>query len=400
MSNESDIEGSEASVASVASSMSKTQHNKKKKNWVFTMYGICEDESDKLEELVTSGFAKTIFFGHEICPKTNRPHIQGYLVCANANSLTNVVSKLNKPFAPNKPNPHVEPARGTAVENYTYSIKERLVNPDAKHRHYGAPVIEPGRKHDDDKYQTYTNLIEEGKITLAQIAEEDLGHFTKHHERYEFQIGLIAQKSIKPPTFVAWFSGDSGTGKSYTAERIAETLGYEIYSAGFENNFFNTYHQEEASIWNDYRPMGMAFGTLLRITDRKGSIINVKGAKTFFNPRIQIFTSPYGIEITQTKDMLQGTEGVERFIQFKRRVGFTAHFASSDRDSIPSLDKVEANSLNVTERFLGVYKQHLIDAGFAEYANNHKVLNTVTPILFKRLIPINPTTEIAMTYGE
>lgn len=89
----------------------------KKKCFTFTAYGINEDESDKLETLVTEdNWAKTIFFTHELGSEGDNPHVQGYIVCHNANSFNTVKNKINGVFN-REINPHIEEAKGTSYQN-------------------------------------------------------------------------------------------------------------------------------------------------------------------------------------------------------------------------------------------------------------------------------------------
>jgi hypothetical protein len=372
--------------------MAHNSNNGTTRNFTFTLYNISEEESDKLEELVNNRFCKSLIYTHELGENGNNHHIQGYLITYTPNRISSIKNKINNLFT-NNPNPHIEKARGSSIDNLRYITKELTIRPNAKHRVYGEPILPIGKKRDDNKFESYVDLLEKGEIKIKEIEEKDRAHFIRHENYYTSLISSLAKVANKPPTFVAWFSGSTGTGKSYTARQIAKTLGYDIYEAGVENNFFNRYEQQDCSIWDDYRSGPITFNQLLNITDKYGCMINIKGTKVFFNPRIQIFTSPLGIDSAKTKDMINSTTLDSKFEQLQRRVKYTAKFFHDQegKSVIPSFNKVQEISNLVEKEFLAVFKRHLIDTNFEQYAQAHEVLRAITPINFKPLVEISTT---------
>lgn len=359
----------------------------KSRHFTFTLYNIDESESDVLKTLVDDGFCKMIMFTHELGEDKANPHIQGYLSCNAPNRLLNVKNKINELFSEKEPNPHIEIARGSYTQNFEYITKELKENPHFKHVLYGEIPLPPGKKRDDTKFESYVELLEKGEITLKEIEERDLAHYVRHEAHYLNVASKLVKKGVRPPTFVAWFSGTTGTGKSYTAKQIAKRLGFEVYEAGCDNGFFNTYNGEECSLWDDYRSGPITFSTLLKVTDREGCTINIKGGKVFFSPKIQIFTSPEGIDSAKTNEMKMGCVGLDnKFEQLKRRVSYTADFTTSSKKGIPVFSKVKESSLIVQERFLGAYKQFLIDEGYEQFIPLLKPLDNVTPLRTKKLV--------------
>lgn len=373
----------------------KKEKIKKSRNFCFTMYKISEDQSDKLGKLVEDAFARTLFFTHEMGSKDENPHIQGFISCHVPNSLTNVKNKLNSVFD-EPPNPHVEIARGTAYENFIYCTKELKENPYLKHVVFGEGPLPPGKKRDDSKFESYVALLAKGEIKLSKIMDDDIAHYVRHENLYLSVNSKLRRKALSPPTFVAWFSGTSGAGKSYTANKIAEELGFDVYEAGCDNEFFNPYQGEDCSIWDDYRSTQLRFAQLLKITDRAGTMINVKGTKVFFNPKIQIFTSPDGIESARTSDMKNNKMLDNMFSQLERRISLTAKFVSSDTTGLPEFETVKESSRIVIEKFKSVYKQHLIDSGFENYIDLIPALKDVVPTPSKRLIPYRKDIKITV----
>jgi len=362
------------------------------RNFTFTLYNISEEESDKLEELVNNRFCKTLIYTHELGENGDNPHIQGYLITYTPNRVSSIKNKINNLFNFD-PNPHIEKAIGSSMDNLKYITKELVQRPNAKHRAYGEKILPIGKKRDDTKFESYTELLEKGEIKIKEIEDKDRAHYIRHESYYTSLISSLAKKAKKPPTFVAWFSGSTGTGKSYTSRLIANILGYDIYAAGVENNFFNKYDQQDCSIWDDYRSGPINFNQLLNITDKYGCMINIKGTKVFFNPRIQIFTSPSGIDSARTKEMLNSISLDGKFEQLQRRIKYTARFYHDEegKSVIPSFDKVQEIGNAVAKEFLAVFKGHLIETNFGEYAQAHEALRDIIPISTKPLIDISRT---------
>lgn len=375
--------------------------NKKARNFCFTVYNIDEQESDNFEKLIESGFCKTLFFTHELGKEGVNPHIQGFLSCENMNKIITVKNKINSLFSNGDPNPHIEIAKGTSYQNYIYVTKELKNNPKLKHVIFGNVPLPPGKKRDDNKFESYVTLLEKGEITLKQIEEQDLAHFVRHEAHYLSVRSKLVRRGIRPPTFVAWFSGTTGTGKTYTAKELAKRLGFDIYEAGCDNGFFNAYNGEECSLWDDYRSGPITFSTLLKITDRNGTMINIKGGKVFFSPKIQIFTSPEGIESAKTVEMRSSHVSLDnKFEQLKRRITYTVNFSSSNPNTIPVFEEVKRASMEVQEIFLGSYKQFLIDEGYEQFIPLIKALNNVEPVKLKPLIEKDVKNKIIIHHNN
>lgn len=376
---------------------------KKAKNFTFTLYKVNENKTDILEELVKNYFAKTIFFTHELGSEGNNPHVQGFLCCQNMNSLNNVKNKINDLFEKTfeiSPNPHIEIAKGTAYQNLLYITKELKDKPELKHRIYGDNVLPPGKKRDDTKFESYVELLEKGEIKLKEIEKIDLAHYQRHEAHYLGIHSKLCKRGIKPPSFVAWFSGATATGKTLTARRIAEILEFEIYDMDCQNNFFNNYSGEELSVWDDYRSGPITFSTLLKITDRYGTNINIKGSKVWFNPRIQIFTSPDGIESARTNEMKSDFLGKldNKFDQLKRRISYYIKFETSEKGNIPSDENVFENSDEVIKNFLGTYKQFLIDTGYEKFIDLIPNLNKYKAIPVEKLVKQSKTCKVSFRH--
>lgn len=89
--------------------------NTRSRKWTVTVFDVSEENVQKLKDIFTQKHW-TFIFGHEICPTTNRPHLQGYIEHKNAISFDTLKKIM--------PDAHLEKARGTDKDNFNYCSKE------------------------------------------------------------------------------------------------------------------------------------------------------------------------------------------------------------------------------------------------------------------------------------
>lgn len=363
----------------------------KVRNFVFTIYNVNEEESEKLKQLYDSGYAKYLTFTHELGKNQDNPHIQGYIVLNNPVTYITVKNKINK-ILEKKVNPHVEEAIKNADENYEYITKELKENPNLKHIQLGDKPLVQGKKRDDVKFENYIEQIKEGSITIKEIRDSDMSHYLKHEKYYLEAVSYYSEKGIRPPTFIAWFTGNQGLGKSTTAKKIADKLKFDIYNMNVDNGFFNTYNGEECSIWEDYEFGKITFTKLCSLLKPSGEKINIKNGKVWFNPRIQIYTSININDVLKEEDISNNLilqRRREKLMNLKRKINYMCDFTYEYPETKPSNDLIDDISEKVSKAFISYYKQHLIDTGYQEYLDLLPELKDVEPMYLEPLIPIN-----------
>lgn len=89
--------------------------HKKTKNYAWTLFNYTDDHVTKLKTLKL----KYIVFGYEICPDTQRPHLQGYLVLLKEKTLNACKTFVGIDHI------HLALANGDALSNYKYCTKTR-----------------------------------------------------------------------------------------------------------------------------------------------------------------------------------------------------------------------------------------------------------------------------------
>lgn len=71
-----------------------TDVNNKYQHWLFTHYDVSSANEAKLASLVPDGHCLYIVWGREICPTTNRQHLQGFITFKNQVRKSSVVKYL------------------------------------------------------------------------------------------------------------------------------------------------------------------------------------------------------------------------------------------------------------------------------------------------------------------
>ena len=122
---------------------------------------------------------------------------------------------------------------------------------------------------------------------------------------------------------VYWFFGETGTGKTRKAtEMMIKLYGDNWVSlTGDLRTFFDPYNGERGVIFDDIRKGSIVWNTLLTITDRYKTSVNVKGSRIPWLAETIIFTSPQPFTevftIEKNGERAGAWDGLE---QFTRRV--------------------------------------------------------------------------------
>ena len=127
---------------------------------------------------------------------------------------------------------------------------------------------------------------------------------------------------------VYWFYGKTGTGKTREATKMMIDLYGEnwVSLTGNLRTFFDPYSGEKGVIFDDIRKGSIEWNTLLTITDRYRTSVNIKGHRIPWLAETIIFTSPQHFKevFTTEKDGERAEwDGLE---QFTRRVNEVKEF--------------------------------------------------------------------------
>lgn len=92
------------------------------------------------------------------------------------------------------------------------------------------------------------------------------------------------------PRKVIWVFGQTGTGKTST---FADRFQGQCEFVTPKNGFFNGYTGKNFIIFDDLRHTDIDWNTLLQITDRFDTNVNVKGTYLPWNAKLIVITCPY-----------------------------------------------------------------------------------------------------------
>lgn len=243
--------------------------------WCFTWfhYPRCFDD-ERLESHRTEYFqslaqqgVKRIVFQVEECPKTERKHVQGYVVFKRSQRLRNVTSLF--------PGAHCEPRLGSEGQAVAYCEKEET--------RIGGPWYYPGYDSFSRESKTKPNaaLLDMRRAILsgvplrrAGMEEESFGAFVRHHRALsaieEDQTHQRRPREHAP--LVLTITGKPGVGKSTLAWRVADAFRVKderevYYVANFER-YMHGYQKEKIVIIDEFNHRKVPLQTFNSLCDR------------------------------------------------------------------------------------------------------------------------------------
>lgn len=192
--------------------------------------------------------------GLEICPETQRNHLQAFIYFKHQRTLSSVIKKL-------KPR-HVEICAGNINQNFKYCTKDNNV------------YYEFGSKPHQGKRNDILEIVE--KFVPGNFDELMLEN-PQVYCQYNRGLEKLYTKSLKkaalnrkPPTIIVHW-GPTGTGKTRTAVQAGAHI------INYSNGFFSGYSGEKVICLDEFNPENMPRETFLRFTDRYYYELNVKG---------------------------------------------------------------------------------------------------------------------------
>lgn len=235
------------------------------KHWVFTSF---RSDWRWLPENQCDYF----IVGREVCPKTGRKHLQGY-VCFKMRKYLTAVKKL-------EPQAHWEVKRGSVTSAIEYCMKE------GSFYEFGTPPIEERSK--KDRYAMALKLAEKGDFVT--LKEDYPGLYVAYKHTWE---GLY-QPEYEPldePRGM-WIVGEPGGGKDTAV--IAE---YQPFVKQ-HNKWWDGYKNQKQVLISDVDQNDAKWiGTFLKLwADRYPFDAEVKGGTIRIHPEKLFVTSNYTIE--------------------------------------------------------------------------------------------------------
>lgn len=252
--------------------------SRRSRGWCFTINNWSEEELLPIYDHAGSDAVKYAIIGKEVGAEGTK-HLQGYLYYFNARRFSSVKRIL--------PRAHLEPAKGTALQNFEYCSKE------SDFREFGdRPLtsVEKGQN-EEKRWEDALSAAKEGRLddVPADILLRNYSTIKRIRRDYmptpETFDGELKDTNV-------WIWGPAGCGKSSWAREM-----YPDHFPKSINKWFCGYNQEDAIIIDDWAPNHHMVGYYLKIWgDRYPFSAEIKGASILIRPKNVVVTSQYSPE--------------------------------------------------------------------------------------------------------
>jgi len=222
--------------------------NEKHRSWIFTTNNYTDEDKNNAKRLNH----KYLVYGLEVGEEKHTPHLQGYVQLKNPMTF----DALNKHL---QYRARIQVAKGSAAQNRTYCTKS------GNFEEYGT-VPSQGKRNDLNKIK---EMVKQG-TTMKEVC---LAADTYQTIRFAETLLKYCEKPRNFKTYVYWFYGPTGTGKS----RLAEEMFPDAYWCMDTNKWWEGYDGHKTVIINDMRGDFCKFHVLLNILDRYPFRVEVKG---------------------------------------------------------------------------------------------------------------------------
>lgn len=131
--------------------------------WSFTLFYDDEAELVNVSEELSKPSVRYAVYGKEICPKTKKPHVQGYVSFQKPKRFSAVKKVLGQQA-------HVEVSTRSEEENFRYCSK------DGDYQEYGRRS-NPGKRTDLD---LFCDDVKQGNFDLVELRDKHRSVFARH----------------------------------------------------------------------------------------------------------------------------------------------------------------------------------------------------------------------------
>lgn len=249
------------------------------KNFVATDF-ICDESF--WSDLVDRRILSYCEFGREVCPTSERSHLQVFCCFYNPRS----VSAVRQMFSPR----HVEPMRGRLEHNKRYCRKSGDYVTLGK-----APATdtECGQM-EKDRWVGYLKLAREGRF--AEIPPKVYITHDRAFQRVWRDFRPTPSRLEPEQLKCFWIYGPTGVGKSRVVWDRLESSGTDFYVKMANNKWWDGYADEESVYYEDFPKDGKYLSYHIKvICDIYPVRVEVKGGAMFIRPKTIVVTSNFSI---------------------------------------------------------------------------------------------------------
>lgn len=242
------------------------------KSWVYTAFNLTVALIKSLQDLIVTCHIAV----REICPDTQREHIQGYFILKKNLTLRQLKALTDNSI-------HFELRAGSHEQAWDYCCKTLPAgdqSPDDRILILVRKQAPAGQGRRTD-LEAACDLIKSGS-RLCDVADLHPVTFVKYYR------GLGALRSVHMPAGdrpvqCFYLYGATGTGKSYAAWHSDSRE--DIYSLGRPSAngtvWFDGYEGQRTLLLDEFRDHWMAYDILLKILDKYPLTLQTKGGTTY-----------------------------------------------------------------------------------------------------------------------
>lgn len=249
--------------------------------------GYCfthHDYTPLVERRIQECGADYIIYGREICPKTGRPHLQGYFYWKGKKKGLALIKAF--------PGTQFRVAYGDSSQNFVYCTKS-------------SDIFESGKKPMDQAQKgkaskdMWSDIIKYAKAGNIDAIEEEYPSVFFNKQREITQVYHNHMAKTVPETrdgemSGVWIVGPPGCGKSSSAREMCPN-GY--YSKSGNDKWWCGYEYQDDVIIDDFDPTVNDMSYHMKLwTDRYKVKVEPKNGFAFINPKRFIVTSNYTME--------------------------------------------------------------------------------------------------------
>lgn len=237
--------------------------------WCFTIFSNEKTSETELNEI------KYLVAQDEICPKTGKLHMQGYVIFKRSQRLKAAQKILGYKSI------HLEMANGTDEQCIKYCTKEETRVKDTQPTEYGEkPKLEKGKRTDWVSLKEY---LQESKTTTKKELTDKfptlMGRYEKGVKSFckTYKVKLINEDEKRNEmTQIYIITGKTNIGKTTYVKELKDT-----YWKDENHLWWDNYEGEKTIIINDYTGLGKVNNMeLLKLSDHAPYELQQKGGST------------------------------------------------------------------------------------------------------------------------
>nr|WAE42330.1 MAG: replication associated protein [Cressdnaviricota sp.] len=245
--------------------------NRVVRKFVFTLNNFTEEDERRIQS--NSALFKYLVYGRETAPNTGTRHLQGYGNLKKPSRFQAIKLIIGE-------RAHIERAKGTDSQNQGYCTK------DGDYYSHGEPVGQ-GQRTDLERV---VKDINNRDYDFEKVVLENQSTYIKYHRGIRALYDVVrpvAKRDFKTQVSVIVFVGETGAGKSRTAQEIAGD-GTVYYKPRGE--WWDGYEQQNTVIIDDFYGW-IKYDEILKICDRYPHKVPIKGGYREFSTKRIIITS-------------------------------------------------------------------------------------------------------------